>query len=73
MGLVGNMDIVDNMMLRSYRKGNSVFLDRSKPGKLADEIIEELEVVTPSAHTPVRRLSCRRCLSGAKSLPRRKF
>lgn len=57
MGLVGNMDIVDNMMLRSYRKGNSVFLDRSKPGKLADEIIEELEVVTPSAHTPVRRLS----------------
>lgn len=57
MGLVGNMDIVDNMMLRSYRKGNSVFLDRSKPGKLADEIIEELEVVTPSSHTPVRRLS----------------
>lgn len=57
MGLVGNMDIVDNMMLRSYRKGNSVFLDRSKPGKLADEIIEELEVVTTSAHTPVRRLS----------------
>lgn len=57
MGLVGNMDIVDNMMLRSYRKGNSVFLDRSKPGKLADEIIEELEVVTPSAHTPVRKLS----------------
>ncbi len=57
MGLVGNMDIVDNMMLRSYRKGKSVFLDRGKPGKLADEIIEELEVVTPSAHTPVRRLS----------------
>ena len=57
MGLVGNMDIVDNMMLRSYRKGKSVFLDRGKPGKLADEIIEELEVVTPSAHTPVRKLS----------------
>ena len=57
MGLVGNMDIVDNMMLRSYRKGKSVFLDRGKPGKLADEIIKELEVVTPSAHTPVRKLS----------------
>ena len=57
MGLVGNMDIVDNMMLRSYRKGNTIFLDRGKPGKLADEIIEELEVVTPSAHTPVRKLS----------------
>ena len=57
MGLVGNMDIVDNMMLRSYRKGHSVFLQRKAPKSLADEIIERLEVVTPSANTPVRRLS----------------
>ncbi|MBQ7642918.1 MAG: ABC transporter ATP-binding protein [Clostridia bacterium] len=57
MGLVGNMDIVDNMMLRSYRKGKGVFLDREKPGNLADTIIKDLEVVTPSSHTPVRRLS----------------
>ena len=57
MGLVGNMDITDNMMLRSYKKGKSVFLDRKKPHELADKIIESLEVVTPSASTPVRRLS----------------
>ena len=57
MGLVGNMDIVDNMMLRSYKKGKSVFLQRKNPKSLADEIIERLEVVTPSANTPVRRLS----------------
>lgn len=57
MGLVGNMDIVDNMMLRSYRKGKSAFLDRKNPQDLADRIIEELEVVTPGSHTPVRRLS----------------
>ena len=57
MGLVGNMDIVDNMMLRSYRKGHSVFLDRSEPKQLAEEIITSLEVVTPNANTPVRRLS----------------
>ncbi len=57
MGLVGNMDIVDNMMLRSYKKGKSVFLQRKTPKSLADEIIERLEVVTPSANTPVRRLS----------------
>ena len=57
MGLVGNMDIVDNMMLRSYRKGKSVFVDRKKPKDLAHKIIDELEVVTPSARTPVRRLS----------------
>ena len=57
MGLVGNMDIADNMMLRSYEKGNSVFLDRKTPSKLADEIISELQVVTPDVHTPVRKLS----------------
>lgn len=57
MGLVGNMDIVDNMMLRSYRKGHSMFVDRKKPGDLAQKIVDELEVMTPSTHTPVRRLS----------------
>ncbi len=57
MGLVGNMDIVDNMMLRSYRKGKTVFLERKAPKDLAEEIISRLEVVTPDANTPVRRLS----------------
>ncbi|MBQ9227862.1 MAG: ABC transporter ATP-binding protein [Eubacterium sp.] len=57
MGLVGNMDITDNMMLRSYKSGKSEFLDRKKPKKLAEDIIEELEVVTPGTSTPVRRLS----------------
>ena len=57
MGLVGNMDIVDNMMLRSYTKGHSMFLKRKKPKDLAEKIIHDLEVVTPSAATPVRRLS----------------
>ncbi len=57
MGLVGNMDIVDNMMLRSYQKGKSVFLERKAPKDLALKIIKDLEVVTPGANTPVRRLS----------------
>lgn len=57
MGLVGNMDIIDNMMLRSYRKGHSFFLKRKDPRTLAQQIIEQLQVVTPSATTPVRRLS----------------
>ena len=57
MGLVGNMDIVDNMMLRSYKRGHTMFLDRKKPKDLAENIVEELEVVTPNTHTPVRRLS----------------
>ncbi|MBE6834994.1 MAG: ABC transporter ATP-binding protein [Ruminococcaceae bacterium] len=57
MGLVGNMDIIDNMMLRSYRKGKGAFLQRKQPRELADRIIKDLQVVTPDAKTPVRRLS----------------
>ncbi len=57
MGLVGNMSITDNMMLKSYRKGDSIFLNRKKPKSLAEEIVNELEVATPGITTPVRRLS----------------
>lgn len=91
MGLVGSMDIIDNMMLRSYKRGkllfveskkdkkakadakkgdikrtlkpkssphfDGFFLDRKRPKELAERIIKDLEVVTPSSHTPVRRLS----------------
>lgn len=57
MGLVGNMNIIDNMMLRSYRKGKSMFLDRKQPSDLADRIISELEVNTPDSKTAVRKLS----------------
>ncbi len=57
MGLVGNMDIIDNMMLRSYKKGKTPFTERKKPRNLADKVIKDLEVVTPGPTTPVRRLS----------------
>ena len=57
MGLVGNMDISANMMLRSYRRGKSPFLDRRSPKKLAQSVVRELEVSTPGLTTPVRRLS----------------
>lgn len=57
MGLVGSMGITDNMMLRSYRKGHMGFVDRKKPLAQAEEIIRELEVITPGVNVPVRRLS----------------
>lgn len=57
MGLVGNMGITDNMMLRSYKKGKGAFLHRKQPKSLAEKIIRELEIVTPGSDTPVRRLS----------------
>ncbi len=57
MGLVGSMDITDNMMLRSYRRGFSPFVNRHAPKDLAKQIIESLQVVTPGTSTPVSRLS----------------
>ena len=57
MGLVGSMGMTGNMMLRSWRKGSSIFLDRKDPEALANRIWQELEVVTPSTSFPVRRMS----------------
>ena len=57
MGLVGNMDLADNMMLRSFRRGHSFLTDRKSPHTLAEHVVQDLEVVTPSISTPVRRLS----------------
>ena len=57
MGLVANMDLSDNMMLRSFRRGRSFFTDRKSPRALAENVVRELEVVTPGVSTPVRRLS----------------
>ncbi|MBQ1285561.1 MAG: ABC transporter ATP-binding protein [Lachnospiraceae bacterium] len=57
MGLVGSMDLSENMMLRSFRQGKGIFTDRKSPHKLAERVVEELEVNTPSVETPVRKLS----------------
>ena len=57
MGLVANMDLGSNMMLRSYRSGKGVFTNRKAPYKLAHQMVDFLEIVTPSVETPVRRLS----------------
>jgi len=57
MGLVANMDLTDNMMLRSFRRGKSFFADRKAPHELAERVVSELEVNTPGITTPVRKLS----------------
>lgn len=57
MGLVGNMDMAGNMMLRSFKRGKFGFSDRKAPELLAQKVKEDLEVVTPSIQTPVRRMS----------------
>ncbi|MFR3728403.1 ABC transporter ATP-binding protein [Lacrimispora sp.] len=57
MGLVGTMDLTDNVMLRSYKKGRSIFADRRSPKALAEKLIHELGIAAPGTATPVRKLS----------------
>ena len=57
MGLVGSMGMTGNMMLRSWKKGAGVFVNRKEPSELANRIWNDLEVVTPSVDFPVRRMS----------------
>ena len=57
MGLVGSMNLIDNMMLRSFRKGKFGFLNRKKPAELAEKIVEDLEVKTPNLNTQISKLS----------------
>ena len=57
MGLAPSLSIIDNMLLKSYREGKGIFVDRKRGREEAETVIRELGVVTPSAETPVRRLS----------------
>ena len=57
MGLAPSLSITDNMILKTYKDNKSPFVDRTKARAKAEEVIKRLGVVTPSADTPVRRLS----------------
>ncbi len=57
MGLVGSMGMTGNMMLRSWKEGKGIFVNRKAPEALANQIWKDLEVVTPSIEFPVRRMS----------------
>ncbi len=57
MGLAPSLSITDNMILKNYADAPGVLVDRKTGRKDAHQVIEDLAVVTPSADTPVRRLS----------------
>ena len=57
MGLAPSMSITDNMLLKNYQDGKGPFIDRKRGRADAEQVIKNLEVVTPSTETPVRRLS----------------
>lgn len=44
-------------MLKSYKKNKGMFVDRHPARKLAEELVQELCIVTPSVDTPVRMMS----------------
>ena len=57
MGLAPSLSITDNMILKSYNDTKGPFVDRKIGKASAEQVIRDLEVVTPSTETPVRRLS----------------
>ena len=57
MGLSPSLSITDNMLLKNYADSKGPFVDRKQGRADAEAVIRELEVVTPSTETPVRRLS----------------
>lgn len=57
MGLVGSMGMVENMMLKDYKRGHSFLLDKKEPRKMAQQVKEELGVVTSDLSTPVKTMS----------------
>lgn len=57
MGLVGAMDIVDNMILKSYQNTAGVFIDRKPAIEKANKIVKNLDISTPGINHPIRELS----------------
>ena len=57
MGLAPSMSVTDNMLLKTYDQAKGPFVDRKTGRAEAQQVIDELEIVTPSTETPVRRLS----------------
>ncbi len=59
-GLVPQLDIVDNMLLRDFREpplGGSMWIDRRVARERAHGLIREYDVRTPNIHIPIRSLS----------------
>ena len=47
MGLVAGMDIVDNILLKSYNSNQGLFVNRTKGKELAESIVERFDISTP--------------------------
>lgn len=57
MGLVGSMDMVDNLLLKGYQSQKGLFIDRKPVEKKAEEMVKKLEIKTPNINYPIKYLS----------------
>lgn len=57
MGLVPSLNMVDNIMLKHYRKKKGFLVDRRTSREIAERLVDELQIVTPDVFTPIRKLS----------------
>lgn len=57
MGLVGSMDMVDNLLLKSYHLQKGMIIDRKPLIEKAKELKKALEIKTPSITYPIKYLS----------------
>ena len=57
MGLVAGMGMTDNMLLKTYTHGKGMFVDRPPARKMAEALIEKLDIVTAGVEMPVRMMS----------------
>ncbi|NCD33897.1 MAG: ABC transporter ATP-binding protein [Spartobacteria bacterium] len=57
MGLVANMDMVDNIILRDYHRQPGVLLQRKPAAAKASKLVKQLNIQTPGIHHAVKNLS----------------
>ncbi|OPZ67067.1 MAG: Galactose/methyl galactoside import ATP-binding protein MglA [Firmicutes bacterium ADurb.Bin467] len=57
MGLVASMGMVDNMLLKDYQNQPGMLIRREGARNLANSLVKQLNISTPSIYTAVRKLS----------------
>lgn len=57
MGLVGGMNIPDNLLLKTYRDQKGILLRRRRAWEEGARMVEKLRIVTPGLNTKISKLS----------------
>ena len=57
MGLVSGMSITNNVILKSYNRNPGPFIDSKFAKKLAEQIVNDFNIYTPSVNYTVKKLS----------------